>query len=747
MINLTVHTERCDYHHDVYNCVDFPYDKCFPAVIETAKRTWHKNKKIIPLAENFFMTFDIETTSLRTGSDPDQVEGYMYHWQSAVWKKEVNSEWSCYVIFGRTWSEFQTFYRRIKNCFRSFSDAAFTSWVHNLPFEFSFMWRFLDDITDVFARGERDIIRFMDEQTAQWRCSYALTNMSLSKFCENSDGVTHYKKSGDLDYHVVRTPNTPMTNDELSYCFCDVYGLGEAIIYRHTLDSFQSMPYTSTGYVRREMRRACAKDRKYRTMFDATKPDLEQYDMMRSAFQGGDTHANRHHVGEIVERVRSVDFTSAYPAVMLRKRFPIGMPTWLHWSEDDPPTLEEMRECFKTNCVIMTVSFFDIKTDKPCPYIHVDKCENLVEPDTDAWNDNGRVLEARFIKTTITNVDFEVILREYTMSGFIVNRAFMMRSDFLPDPIRKTILRYFDLKTTLDGVPDKYYEYCRSKEKLNAIYGMCAMLLQHSEWDFDLTTGEWCEKTPNVNDAISDYYDNKNSFLPYQWSVFVTAYVRDELHHVIDCTEVDGVYCHLYNDTDSVKYIHNANIDARIEEYNNGVLKENALCGVRTSAVKPNGKTKTLGIAADDGMYDRFRTWGAKKYCVENNGKVTVTVSGLSKQSGSDYLQSIGGIEKFDLGLQFPCEYSGRTVSTMINRPIHQITVQGVTIETADGICIEETTYLLGVSGTFFSVLELEELFTTSNKYSRKLLEEHKKALEKERKLKRGLNKNEPVSG
>lgn len=738
MKTLIVKTELCDYHHTVYNCDDFPYKESLPLAVTTAKRTWHKNKNVVPVAENFFVTFDIESTSLRTGPSTEDVEGFMYHWQCAVWKQDLEENWACNVCFGRTWQEFQKFYRTLKSEFRKIATCAFTAWVHNLPFEFSFMWRFLDDVTDVFARGERDVIRFLDEQTVQWRCSYALTNMSLKKFCENSEGVTHYKKVGDLDYHIIRTPKTAMTDEELGYCFCDVYGLGEAIIYRHTLDPFQTMPYTSTGYVRREMRRACEKDKKYRTMFEGTKPDLEQYQMMRSAFQGGDTHANRSHTGEIIDNVRSVDFTSAYPAVMLRKRFPVGMPTWLHWSEDDPPTLEEMRECFKCNCVIMTVSFFNLKTDKPCPYIHVDKCDHLLEPDdTDAWNDNGRVLKAKFVQTTITNVDFEVILREYTMSGFIVNKAFMMRSDYLPDAIRNTIIHYFDMKTTLDGVPEKYYEYCRSKEKLNAIYGMCAMLLEHSEWVFDLSEGVWRETLPDVKTAIDDYYNSRNSFLPYQWAVFVTAYVRDELHHVIDCTEVDGVYHHLYNDTDSVKYIQHPDIDARIEAYNEGVKKENAVCGVRTSAVKPNGKVKILGIAADDGTYNKFRTWGAKKYCVENNGQCKVTVSGLSKKLGSEYLQKIGGIDKFDLGLQFPCEYSGRTVSTMINKPIHDITVDGVKITTADGICIEETTYLLGISGTYFSVLELEELFATNEKYNRKILAEHKKELEKERKLTR----------
>ena len=90
MRELVVKTDLCDYHHTVYNCEDFPYKASLPLAVTTAKRTWHKNKNVAVVAENFFVTFDIESTSLRTGPATEDVEGFMYHWQAAVWKQDMS---------------------------------------------------------------------------------------------------------------------------------------------------------------------------------------------------------------------------------------------------------------------------------------------------------------------------------------------------------------------------------------------------------------------------------------------------------------------------------------------------------------------------------------------------------------------------------------------------------------------------------------------------------------------------------
>ena len=284
-----------------------------------------------------------------------------------------------------------------------------------------------------------------------------------------------------------------------------------------------------------------------------------------------------------------------------------------------------------------------------------------------------------------------------------------MKKGYLPDPIRRTTLKYFELKTTLDGIPGKEYEYLKSKGKLNAIYGMMATVIDHPEWQFE--EGVWTGEKQDTEEALNKYYNSKTSFLPYQWALYVTAHVRNELHKVIDCTCVDGVYYHVYNDTDSVKFIYKPEILKNIEDYNKTVLEENEACGMPCSQTRPDGKIKTLGLAADDGTYTAFRTWGAKKYYVIEDGKEKLTLAGVNKKSGLKFLQQNGGIDAFDLGLVFPAEYSGRTTSTFLNDDIHKLTINGDTFTTAGGICIEDTTYTLGLTASYLDVLGLNELW------------------------------------
>ena len=43
-------------------------------------------------------------------------------------------------------------------------------------------------------------------------------------------------------------------------------------------------------------------------------PDYECFKLLRAAFRGGNTHANRYYAGEIIHKVTSVDISSSYPS-------------------------------------------------------------------------------------------------------------------------------------------------------------------------------------------------------------------------------------------------------------------------------------------------------------------------------------------------------------------------------------------------------------------------------------------------
>ena len=117
--------------------------------------------------------------------------------------------------------------------------------------------------------------------------------MSLDKWTQQMD-VSHKKLSGDeYNYDIIRYPWTDLTEQELAYQCHDVLGVVECIqteLYRDG-DNLYKIPLTSTGYVRRDVKRAM-KPISHRLMYQLHM-EQEVYEMLKRAFRGGDTHANR----------------------------------------------------------------------------------------------------------------------------------------------------------------------------------------------------------------------------------------------------------------------------------------------------------------------------------------------------------------------------------------------------------------------------------------------------------------------
>src|SRR5699024_6309968 len=53
------------------------------------------------------------------------------------------------------------------------------------------------------------------------------------------------------------------------------------------------------------------------------------------------------------------------------------------------------------------------------------------------------------------------------------------------------------------------------------------------------------------------------------------------------------------------------------------------------------GEVKPLGIWEFEGNYNRFKTLGAKRYLVQEGDKYSLTVAGLSKVNGMQYIQEV----------------------------------------------------------------------------------------------------------
>ena len=404
--------------------------------------------------------FDIETTSLH-----DVRQSIMY-----IWQWELGD---CFCVIGRTWEEFRMFAHRLAD------EAAqrgllVVCYDHNLSFEFQWLAYQLDWTDgEVFCTDPRKVLSATYKDSLQFRCSLFLFNMRLEAVTAQMK-VKHAKLSGvDFDYSKMRFPWTPLDPvTELPYCVNDVRGLVEAVQAKMRLDgdNLATIPKTSTGYVRRDVKQAM----KYYSFMRIKSlwPDPHLFQMLREAFRGGSVHANRYYAGITVEHVTTMDRSSSYPDVMLNHLFPMSP-----FQFTGPMSPEELETWIldRGKAVLMRVTFTNLRLKDiywGSPYLRRDKCRNI---DGGAY-DNGAVLSADFLETTINDVDWRIITDEYLYDDMCVTDGAVSTYGKLPEPLLDVIREYYRRKTELKGVTgeidgiDAEMFYNKVKALLNAIY-------------------------------------------------------------------------------------------------------------------------------------------------------------------------------------------------------------------------------------------------------------------------------------
>lgn len=620
-------------------------------------------------------TFDIETTTLKQ----ENPYAFMYHWQMCI---------GGIVVFSRFWHELQALHEKLVRYFNLNEKRKMVIYVHNLSFEWMFMHHFLDCWENIFATERNKILKCSND-CFEWRCSYRLSNMSLAKYIENSEGTYYRKAEDDLDYRKYRDPYTALTPVEYGYCYNDVAGLYQAVCASLKEDTLDSIPLTSTGYVRRDCREAMKKNKRNRKLFLDMKLTPELYALCKEAFRGGDTHGSRYYVNQVIDDVESFDKASSYPYVMYcLPEFP--MSKFMEYDIEDEDDLNEMNTKY---CTLgrYRLTNVKLKRGKTNPYIAYSKCATCIAPKLF----NGRVLEAEEIILTLTNIDYLILQNEYDFEGLSVANFYFARKGYLPQELRDVIWEYFTKKTMLKGLEGHEYEYMKSKNKLNSIFGMMVTDIVHSEISFD--GNDYQINTPTVEEALNQYYKSRNNFLSYQWGVWVTALARQELRKGIEAVGPDNIY----NDTDSVKAL--AGHAQDFEKLNIEINKQCKDRGIVNYLIR-DGKKFYLGTWDNEGRYEEFKTLGAKKYVYTQDGELHLTVSGLDKEKGARYLESIGGVPAFNKGVVFTD--SGRTASYYnFTDEITTMTRDGYSWQNGSNIAIVDETYTLGITDSMLSII------------------------------------------
>ena len=259
---------------------------------------------------------------------------------------------------------------------------------------------------------------------------------------------------------------------------------------------------------------------------------------------------------------------------------------------------------------------------------------------------------------------------------------------------------------------------------LNSVYGMTVTDIVRGSIDYNSDSQEWTATKPDADKFAEDlekYNNDVKRFLYYPWGVWVTAYARRNLWTGIIAFGEDYVY----SDTDSIKCRNIEKHRDYIETYNQRAMQKlQDMCKFRKidfSLCSPKtieGVEKPLGVwdwETQGNNYKTFKTLGAKRYMYQDKKGLHITIAGLSKQNGVQYIleKSDNDLDKcfdfFDDNMSIPAEYTGKMTHTYIDDEMESVITdyQGneTYVKSLSSVHLEKCEFTLSISKQYADFL------------------------------------------
>lgn len=576
--------------------------------------------------------------------------------------------------------------------------------VHNLSFDISYLLPFLQcefpyGIDEYSFINKEHKITCYRQGGLEFRDTYALTNKSLAVWGKDMN-VEHKKQEGLYDYEKIIYQDDILTEEEELYDSYDVLCLHEAFKEQLNLegDTVASIPFTSTGYIRRSARRECSKNKAYMQTFKASRLEEDSFHTCLWSFAGGYTHNNRHLKSRIIYGlIGHGDFRSHYPTQLRVNPVPVGVPQVIY----DPRnrSRDRLNKWTVQNILDLwpkysTITKLYIKKaqlkDKniSMPFMQFSKMKGHVEGKQYVL-DNGRVIHYEGGCTMyVDNLLLKILYEQYNIKGYILEIT-AFKNAYIPECLAKVIDTYFKAKTDekikLKHIVEEHGEFSNEafaqravlqhkKAGLNGIYGMMCQNpvipvydINYNDEDRDLSK----IYLPLLNqkpdqEALDEYYNSRNSFLIYQIGCFTTAYARYELYEYIKAIGYENA---LYCDTDSIFYLKSPEVEERIDKLN--AIKRRDAEALEAYITDSNGKKVYYDVfeREDDGK--AFKGLHSKCYGIitEEHGHdiLIATIAGIPART------LIGIKEGEKIYLTREEELSGITAEMKLQDPTIQV--------------------------------------------------------------------------
>lgn len=643
----------------------FKCEKFKPEVSKEIK----KGKKIYC---SDYVSLDTETAYNHASEKADKI-GWLSSW---CFKYQDN------IVCGRTPTELIAQFNKLIEVNQLDDSKHLIIYVHNLSYDITYLFKWLvkeyGNKFDCLCIDKRKYITFTINGL-EFRCSYKLSNKSLNKWGKDLN-VKHKKKVGTFDYDKIIYQDTPLTYQEWKYQIYDVLCLDECIkkqleIYGHTI---ATVPLTSTGYIRNDIRKHFKADKKNVKNFKKRALTLEVYNAFNNEFAGGVTHGNRYYKNKTIIFLQDVkcvkspiyksfsihhntiykffyhygkhrDFVSHYPSTLRNNRSFPSSAFSLVYTIKDKVTFTDIKKSIANKCSLIKVVIKDLKVKKgvtiPFAQLHKFYCGKI--GDCKFISDNGRILEMQGkSEVCLTEYDYLILEQQYTFKALIV-KVWQARKDYIPNYLADSIDKYFlgksDFKDKVHSLKEQGYndyneelfnantDLMKSKNGLNGIYGSLATAIVRLSYKPDIY-GNWADSTESTpKEQIEKYYNNWNSFNEYQLGCYCTSLARYELYQFILIIGYSNV---LYCDTDSIFYHSTPSIEKRIAKLNE--TKRAKAIKHKAFIINENGKNVYYDWFDDEKENIRqFRFLHSKCYAYVENKKTHCTIAGV--QSFSRY--------------------------------------------------------------------------------------------------------------
>lgn len=618
---------------------------------------------------NIGSAFDIETSHI------DEHHSIMYMWQFGI--GSIN-------IIGREWVEFVELLDCLNKHLKLNDERKLFCFIHNLSYEWAFTRKHLEFAFDnkhkknkVFAMEERKVVYFETIQHIEFRDSLILTQRPL-KALSDAYNLNCEKLTGEIDYNMILTPKSKLTDSHIAYGIMDIRVLVE-LFDKYAKKEFLAKqikcPLTSTGVVRDELKRTfkalpTKEKKKHKNMMKRAFPTKSEYEsLFKWVFRGGYVHSNIETVDEsmVCTLAGSQDFKSSYPAVLLQYDYPE------RFCKKDKEFFYKImydREFMRKNAFYGTFKFKKIRAKYPHSIESINKLYKYDSKSLVA--DNGRLVYCDEITVCLTEQDWLNYLDWYEFESVeCISKLRVSSKKPLPTWFKDLILKYFYLKETCDK---DSIEYKLAKARLNSFYGMCVTSIINSSYTYEN------DEMILTNDGTSyERLIGKEILLPF-YGIWCTAYARRNLLRgafLPFCVSgsSDQVY---YGDTDSCKYANIIGNDYIFQNYNDRIERIN-----KKMYVGKYDRSLFMNIGKFDFEHKYFKQkfLGAKRYMttyVSYNKKknkfelkTDVTVSGCVKGSLQEYCKEneLDIYNEFHDGMKLNEKYSHKLTSYYNDEP------------------------------------------------------------------------------